>query len=201
MDHDIITVESDTLTGAWPPVLIGFLLLIVVGGLTDIALDRPQSWFTAHIAVEVGMVAVSLSFAVLIFSRWRRSQQALNAAQASLAATARELAERQAERAVWRANAEQALAGFGLAIDRQFTTWQFTRAEREVALLLLKGLGHKQVAASLGRSERTVRQQAVDAYRKAGVQGRSELAAFFLADLALPGAGEQSGGQPGLTAS
>ncbi|MCA2984164.1 helix-turn-helix transcriptional regulator [Gemmatimonas sp.] len=201
MDHDIITVESDTLTGAWPPVLIGFLLLIVVGGLTDIALDRPQSWFTAHIAVEVGMVAVSLSFAVLIFSRWRRSQQALNAAQASLAATARELAERQAERDVWRANAEQALAGFGLAIDRQFTTWQFTRAEREVALLLLKGLGHKQVAASLGRSERTVRQQAVEAYRKAGVQGRSELAAFFLADLALPGAGEQSGGQPGLTAS
>ena len=201
MDHDIITVESDTLTGAWPPVLIGFLLLIVVGGLTDIALDRPQSWFTAHIAVEVGMVAVSLSFAVLIFSRWRRSQQALNAAQASLAATARELAERQAERDVWRANAEQALAGFGLAIDRQFTTWQFTRAEREVALLLLKGLGHKQVAASLGRSERTVRQQAVEAYRKAGVPGRSELAAFFLADLALPGAGEQSGGQSGLTAS
>ena len=58
MDHDLITAESDTLTGAWPPVLIGFLLLIVVGGLTDIALDRPQSWFTAHIAVEVGMVMV-----------------------------------------------------------------------------------------------------------------------------------------------
>ena len=199
-----MTAESDTLTGAWPPVLIGFLLLIVVGGLTDIALDRPQSWFTAHIAVEVGMVAVSLSFAVLIFSRWRRSQQALNAAQASLLATARELAERQVERDLWRANAEQALAGFGLAIDRQFTTWQLTRAEREVALLL-KGLGHKQVAASLGRSERTVRQQAVEAYRKAGVQGRSELAAFFLADLALPGAegqtGEPSGEPSGQTAS
>jgi DNA-binding CsgD family transcriptional regulator len=205
MEHDDMTAESDTLTGAWPPVLIGFLLLIVVGGLTDIALDRPQSWFTAHIAVEVGMVAVSLSFAVLIFSRWRRSQQALNAAQASLLATARELAERQVERDLWRANAEQALAGFGLAIDRQFTTWQLTRAEREVALLLLKGLGHKQVAASLGRSERTVRQQAVEAYRKAGVQGRSELAAFFLADLALPGAegqtGEPSGEPSGQTAS
>jgi DNA-binding CsgD family transcriptional regulator len=204
MEHDDMTAESDTLTGAWPPVLIGFLLLIVVGGLTDIALDRPQSWFTAHIAVEVGMVAVSLSFAVLVFSRWRQSQQALNAAQASLLATARELAERQVERDLWRANAEQALAGFGLAIDRQFTTWQLTRAEREVALLL-KGLGHKQVAASLGRSERTVRQQAVEAYRKAGVQGRSELAAFFLADLALPGAegqaGEPSGEPSGQTAS
>lgn len=205
MDHDEIIDGSDNLTGSWPPVLVVFLLTVVAGGLTDIALDRPQSWFTAHIAIEVGMVAVSLSFAVLIFSRWRRSQQALNQARASLAATTRELDERRAERDRWRASAEQVLAGFGQAIDRQFTTWQLTRAEREVALLLLKGLGHKQVAASLGRSERTVRQQAVEAYRKAGVQGRSELAAFFLADLALPGAGEQaggqSGGQSGLTAS
>lgn len=186
MDHDEITENSDNLTGAWPPVLVGFLLVVVVGGITDIVLDRPQSWFTAHIAVEVGMVLVSLSFAVLIFSRWRRSQQALTQAQASLAATTRALAERQAERDEWRANAEQALSGFGVAIDRQFAAWQLTRAEREVALLLLKGLGHKQVAASLGRSERTVRQQAVDVYRKAGVQGRSELAAFFLADITLP---------------
>lgn len=186
MDHDEFTDNPDTLTGAWPPVLIGFLLVIVVGGLTDIVLDRPRSWLTVHIAVEVGMVLVSLSFALLIFSRWRHSQRALRSAQASLAATTRELAERQAERDVWRANAEQALAGFGAAIDKQFGTWQLTRAEREVALLLLKGLGHKQVAATLGRSERTVRQQAVEVYRKAGVQGRSELAAFFLADLALP---------------
>lgn len=186
MDHDELTENSDNLTGAWPPILVGFLLIVVVGGITDIVLDRPQSWFTAHIAVELGMVVVSLSFAVLIFSRWRRSQQALQQARASLAATTRELAARQAERDVWRANAEQALAGFGVAIDTQFTIWQLTRAEREVALLLLKGLGHKQVAATLGRSERTVRQQAVEVYRKAGVQGRSELAAFFLADITLP---------------
>lgn len=186
MYHEEFDENSDNLTGAWPPVLVGFLLVIVVGGITDIVLDRPKSWFTAHIAVELGMVLVSLSFAVLVFSRWRRSQLALQQTRASLAATTRELAERQDERDAWRANAEQALNGFGVAIDRQFSAWQLSRAEREVALLLLKGLGHKQVAAALGRSERTVRQQAVDVYRKAGVQGRSELAAFFLTDIALP---------------
>lgn len=186
MSFDEIPDESGSLTGRWPPTLIGFLLVIVVGGLTDIVLDRPQSWWSLHIAVEVGMVAVSLVFAIFLFSHWRRAQLALRRTRASLTETTQALAERQAERDAWRASAEQALAGLGVAIDRQFSTWNLSRAEREVALLLLKGLGHKQVAAALGRSERTVRQQAVDVYRKAGVQGRSELAAFFLTDIVLP---------------
>ena len=137
-------------------------------------------------AVELLLVVASFGFAVLLFGYWRQSVTALADAQASLASASQALAERQRERDAWRANAEQALAGFGAAIDRQFAQWQLTRAEREVALLLLKGLGHKQVAAQLGRSERTVRQQAVDVYRKAGIQGRAELAAFFLQDVALP---------------
>ena len=56
----------------------------------------------------------------------------------------------------------------------------------EVSLLLLKGYGHKEIAALLGRSERTVRQHAVAVYRKSHLSGRAELAAFFLEDLFLP---------------
>jgi DNA-binding CsgD family transcriptional regulator len=37
-----------------------------------------------------------------------------------------------------------------------------------------------------GISEATARQQARAVYRKAGVGGRNDLAAFFLEDLALP---------------
>ena len=114
MDHDAFTEDSDNLTGAWPPVLVGFLLVVVVGGVTDIVLDRPASWFTAHVAVELGMVLVSLSFAVLIFSRWRRSQQALQQTRASLAATTRALAERQAERDRWRAMRTPLLAALDI---------------------------------------------------------------------------------------
>jgi DNA-binding NarL/FixJ family response regulator len=61
-----------------------------------------------------------------------------------------------------------------------------------VALLLLKGYGHKQVAARTDRSERTVRQHAVSVYSKSGQGGRAELAAFFLEGLMLPQAADPS---------
>jgi DNA-binding NarL/FixJ family response regulator len=64
--------------------------------------------------------------------------------------------------------------------------WRLTSSEREVAVLLLKGHGHKQIAAATSRSERTVRQHSVAVYQKSGLQGRAELAAFFLEDLVVP---------------
>jgi DNA-binding NarL/FixJ family response regulator len=72
------------------------------------------------------------------------------------------------------------------AIDGQFDAWQLTPAEREVALALLQGLGHKQIAYRTNRSESTVRQHAVSVYGKSGQAGRAELAAFFLGGLMLP---------------
>jgi len=60
-----------------------------------------------------------------------------------------------------------------------------TPAEREVGLLLLKGLSHKE-AATRATSETTIRQQALAIYRKSGLRNRSELSAFFLEDLLLP---------------
>ena len=95
------------------------------------------------------------------------------------------VAERQAERDGWRRNAEEALAGLAVAIDRQLDAWRFTPAEREVVVALLKGKSHKEIAAASGRSERTIRQHAAAAYEKAGLGGRAELAAFFLRDLPL----------------
>jgi DNA-binding CsgD family transcriptional regulator len=73
-----------------------------------------------------------------------------------------------------------------VAIDVQLERWSLSPAEKETALLLLKGLGHKEIAQVLDKSERTVRQQAMAVYRKAGLAGRAELAAFFLEDLLLP---------------
>jgi DNA-binding CsgD family transcriptional regulator len=79
-----------------------------------------------------------------------------------------------------------ALEGLGAEIDRQFQAWGLTAAEREVGLLLVKGYSHKEIAALTGRGERTARQHAGTVYRKAGLAGRAELAAFFLEDLLLP---------------
>lgn len=94
------------------------------------------------------------------------------------------VAEAEAEQ--WRGEARTALEGLGTAIDREFAKWGLTDAERDVALLLLKGLSHKEIAGGRGTSEGTVRQQALSIYRKAGLSGRSNLAAFFLQGLSLP---------------
>ena len=59
-------------------------------------------------------------------------------------------------------------------------------AEREVALLILKGLRHKEIASARNTTERTVRQQALGVYKKAGLDGRTDLAAFFLEDFLPP---------------
>jgi DNA-binding NarL/FixJ family response regulator len=68
-------------------------------------------------------------------------------------------------------------------MERQFDRWSLTPAERDVTLLVLEGLGHKEIAAQRRTSERTVRQQARVVYQKSGLSGRSELAAFFLGGL------------------
>ena len=84
------------------------------------------------------------------------------------------------------AEAESLLRGVGEQIDRQFEEWDLTAAEQEVALLMLKGLRHKEIASVRDTSERTVRQQALAIYKKAGLDGRTDLAAFFLEDLLQP---------------
>ena len=95
-----------------------------------------------------------------------------------------EIARAQGQR--WRAEARAHLNGLGQAIDAQFSRWNLTEAEREVALLLLKGLSHKEIAAIRATSERTVREQARWLYAKAGLAGRASLSAFFLEDLIAP---------------
>jgi DNA-binding NarL/FixJ family response regulator len=67
-------------------------------------------------------------------------------------------------------------------IQEQFSEWQLTAGEQEVALLLLKGLSFKEIAALRNTLEKTVRQQASGIYRKAGVTGRHAFAAWFIED-------------------
>jgi DNA-binding CsgD family transcriptional regulator len=95
-----------------------------------------------------------------------------------------EVAKVQGQR--WRAETRTILQGLGEAIDAQFGRWSLTEAEREVALLLLKGLSSKEVAAVRNSSERTVREHARAVYSKAGLTGRAALSAFFLEDLLAP---------------
>ena len=103
------------------------------------------------------------------------------------------LAEARAAAESWRRETEALAAGLGQAIDAQFRAWRLTDAEREVALLLVKGLSLRGIAGLRETSERTVRQQSLGVYRKAGLAGRAELSAFFLEDLLSPPAQPPAG--------
>lgn len=164
----------------WLPWLLGLALgSIVVGGTVDLILDQPEGWLSFHVVFELLMIAGALLMATTLWLGWWKAETSLDAMRARLE-------ERRAERDEWRENARKALEGLGEAVDAQFKAWQLTSAEREVALLLLKGYSHKHVAKATDRSERTARQHASAVYQKAGLGSRAELAAYFLDDLLLP---------------
>lgn len=83
----------------------------------------------------------------------------------------------------WRALAESYLDGLGKAIKEQFETWNFTSSEADIAMLMLKGFSHKEIAGLRGTSEATVRQQASSIYQKSKLKNHRELTAYFLEDL------------------
>ncbi|MGD8494832.1 MAG: LuxR C-terminal-related transcriptional regulator [Gemmatimonadales bacterium] len=161
------------------------LLLLVAGGVTDLYFDRPESLFSPHVLLEASLVVVSFGLGVYLLRSWYGAARSLQAAR-------RELAERGRERDRWREQAEQLLRGLGREIERQFDAWDLTPAEKEVALLVVKGNSHKAIASMTDRSERTVRQHATSVYAKADLRGRHELAAFFLHDLMLPSEEEKA---------
>jgi len=155
------------------------LAAIATLGVVDLSLDRPSSLLSFHVVFEVGFVGLSLGSIGYLWIGWMRARRGLGRARDRLVA-------REAERDAWRERATALLRGLGEEIDAQLRRWRLTPTEREIALLLLKGLGHKEAAAVMHRSERTVRQHAVAVYKKSGLSGRAELAAFFLEDLLLP---------------
>lgn len=155
------------------------LALVVFGSAVDVYMDGPDEWASLHVVLELALMTVSAAVGLLLWRAWRRTAEALVQSERTRTAV-------EADRTAWQSRAEQALQGLGQAINAQFELWHLTPAEREVALALLQGLGHKQIAYRTGRSESTVRQHAVAVYGKSGQSGRAELAAFFLGGLMLP---------------
>ena len=171
----------------------GHLLVPIAlfGGITilvgaDLVSDYHDGHGPLHFALEIGAGALALvGLAFYVRHAWSLHDVADD--------LERDLRTQEAEARRWRTEAQHALEGLATAIDREFDKWELTEAERNVALLLLKGLSHKEIAAQRGTSEGTVRQQALSIYRKTGLSGRSTLAAFFLEGLALPRRSDSQG--------
>jgi DNA-binding CsgD family transcriptional regulator len=170
-------VQRRLLLQAWgPAVLFAFIAAAIGGDLASDVFAGASGW---HLLAEAFVMALALLGLSAMYGQ-------LRAARARARDLQRDLDGTRADLARWRDEAQEHLRGLGAAIDTQFRRWELTPAEREVALLLLKGLSLKDIADLRATSERTVRQQSLGIYRKSGVAGRAELAAFFLEDLLLP---------------
>lgn len=95
----------------------------------------------------------------------------------------RDLAIARTEGNGWRTKVHSHLVGLKTEMDKQFHDWGLTDAERDVGLMILKGLSHKEIATLRTTSDATVRQQAQNIYRKAGLPGKTAFSAYFLEDL------------------
>lgn len=164
---------------------IAFACIAVLAAV-DLAGDVGASTTLRHLLIEGAVVLFGLGGFLWMAARFR----ALVAETRSLTVRAAELAQRlgasQREAERWRQEAGDLIAGLSEAIDRQLERWGLSPAEKDVALLLLKGLSHKEIGRVRDVSEATVRQQARALYQKAGLGGRHDLAAFFLEDLLGP---------------
>ena len=146
----------------------------------DLATDVREGTWLRHVLIEGSVTLVGLAGFVWMALRFRAisSRARCLAEHAQHLERSLEASRREAEK--WRREAGDLIAGLSQAIDRQLERWGLSAAEKEVALLLLKGLSHKEIAGIRGVGEATVRQQAMALYRKAGLEGRHDLAAFFL---------------------
>lgn len=178
----------------WAALLAGASLGAVgVLAAVDLTLDLVAGVAGAHVVVELCIALVGGVGAVVFARRWRGLRRAVAEARRRGDVLEERLAASRAEAERWRAEARALIEGLGAAIERQFERWALSPAEAEVALLMLKGLSHKEIAQARAVGEATVRQQARAVYRKAGVDGRHGLMAFFLEDLILPSGGAGPG--------
>lgn len=157
--------------------LILVSIVVLVGA--DLATDSKEGVQWPHLLVELSVaLAAAVGFAMVMRDSFKKTHQLDESREL---AKAREL---EVER--WKADSRKFIEGLSAAIDTQLERWALTHSEKEVALLLLKGLSLKEIAEIRKTTEKTARAQSVAVYSKSGLAGRSELSAFFLEDLLMP---------------
>ncbi len=124
--------------------------------------EMPRHQISLHIWLETGGV-IALAFAaglslheyLLLLRRNMRMEMALDAASGA----------------------------FQNTIERHLDAWQLSPAERDVALLSIKGATIPEIARMRGSREGTVKAQNAAIYRKAGVSSRAELISVLIEEL------------------
>ncbi len=147
---------------------IGFVILLQgLAGLffmSDVAEELIKGTFTDtwHLWLEAFATLALLSGIALLVVEMRRLLMRMALLNRSMQAARGEMAE---------------------VIDGFFVEWGLTPSERDVALMVLKGIDNETIAEMRGTAAGTVRAQCTSIYSKAGVDGRAQLFSVFMEEL------------------
>lgn len=158
-------------------ILTELLLIILILLSIDVYYDLDQGVSLNHLYFEALAGFLGLS---AIFFIWYKHIVPMDG---ELRQSIKVRHELQAELLHWKASVAPYATNIHKEIEAQFLSWQLTPAEKETALLLLKGLSLKEISKIRSVSEKTVKQHNLTIYQKSGLAGRAELSAFFLEDL------------------
>jgi DNA-binding NarL/FixJ family response regulator len=176
-----VNMLDDSLTSSFTKkekgILSAVLLFIAFLTFADVYEDWIEGASSYHIVSEVVVILLLTSAAAYLLRGLVRSRHK------AMSDTREELHRVKASAQSWQARAESLSHGITDAISAQFDQWGLTPAEQEVSFLLIKGLSIQEISEVRETSERTVRQQASEVYKKSQLSGRAQLAAFFLEDL------------------
>ena len=154
--------------------IASFGLLMVL----EIATETDEISFADMIVDGLGlllMVSTSVGLVLLVHRMQVQHEEKMD--------LIRDLDVARAEGTEWRKKAETHLAGLRSEMDAEFERWGMSGAEKEVGMLMLKGLSHKEIARLRGTTEATARQQAQAIYQKSNLPGKTAFSAYFLEDL------------------
>lgn len=101
----------------------------------------------------------------------------------SLAFTANELRNLLSRQDHLEQQIKVASGAFNDVLEARFGAWSLTDAERQVAILAIKGFSIAEIADLRETKQGTVKAQCAAVYRKANVAGRLQLLSTFLDDL------------------
>lgn len=161
-------------------ILTATLLLIAVLTSIDIYNDHFEGVAAWHISIESAVALLALAALFYLVKDQFSLRRKLEIQQQFSE-------DLQTEAEKWKRVSKTYLEGLSVEIENQLNRWGLTEAEKEISFLLLKGLSLKEISNVRNTSVKTVRSQTNAIYTKSGLSGRSELAAFFLEDLLLPG--------------
>lgn len=158
-------------------ILTGILLFIISFLTTiDIIEDVQEGTNLRHLGLDLGIAVASIVMAVFLVWRLSRDKDKILTLSKEKKIL-EEIAQKHLNKTKF------VVEGLSTYIDQEFTNWNLSNAEREVALLMIKGLSASEIAEIRASTEKTVRHQSTAVYKKAGVKGRGELQAYFLEDL------------------